>query len=175
MHILIGILTLLGAAAFWWYRMKYIGEAANEVIDQAGKIRGAYRRRKFRKKSDGSVLTAIEDPVTAVAAMMVSVAQLEGPLSAASEKVIRKHIASVSNGHDVEEEFVFAKWVCDNVVDPNNISMKLAKIWTSALDRTERLGLIDMVRQVACANKEPSASQLDAIERLTERLNVSQK
>lgn len=174
MHILIGILTILGAAAFWWYRVKYIGDAANEVIDQAQKVRGAYRRRKFRNKSEGSVLTAIDDPVTAAAAMMVSVAMVEGPMSTASEKLIRKHIASVASDHDVEEEFVFAKWVSETAVDPNNVSMKMAKIWNAALDRSERLGLIDMVRQVACADKEPSAIQLDAIDRLTERLNVSQ-
>ena len=105
---------------------------------------------------------------------MVSVALLEGPMSAASEKLIRKHIASVASDHDVEEEFVFAKWVSESTIDPNNISMKMAKVWNAALDRSERLGLIDMVRQVACADKEPSAIQLDTIERLTERLNVSQ-
>ena len=172
MHVLLAILGVLGALAFWWYRMKYISDAANEVIDTAERVRGAYRRRKFRNKSEGSVLTAIDDPVTAAAAIMVSVAQQEGPISSSTEDLIKKHIASIAGDHDVEEEFVFAKWVGENVVDPNNISMKLASVWTSTLNRDERQALLDMVRQVASSENEPSAIQLDAIERLSERLGL---
>ncbi|MGI9463195.1 MAG: hypothetical protein ACR2OM_04615 [Aestuariivirgaceae bacterium] len=173
MHILIGILTVLGAAAFWYYRMKHIGKAAGEVIDTAERMRGAYRRRKFRNKSEGSILTAIEDPVAAAAVMMVSVAQAEGPISSGTETLIKRHIRSVSSDQDTDEEYVFAKWVCEQIVDPNNISMKLAKLWTSSLDHSERLALVDMVRQVASADREPNAIQLDALNRLAERIGVA--
>ena len=173
MHFLLGILAVLGAAAFWWYRVKYISEAAGEAIDAAERVRGAYNRRKFRNKSQGSVLTAIDDPVTAAAAMMVSVASLEGPLSSACEDLIRKHLATVSSDHNVEEEFVFAKWVSENVVDPNNISLKLSGLWTKTLNIDERRELLSMVRQVASVDAEPSTIQLDAIARLADRLGVA--
>ena len=60
MHVILGILGVLGALVFWYYRIRVIGQAANEVVDAAGKMRGAYNRRKFRNKVEGSVLTTIK-------------------------------------------------------------------------------------------------------------------
>ena len=36
MHILLAILGIMGAAAFWWYRFKYMSEAAGEGADARG-------------------------------------------------------------------------------------------------------------------------------------------
>ena len=50
MHILLGLLALLGGAAFWWWRIKMIGQAADEVTDVAGRAIAKYNRYKFRKR-----------------------------------------------------------------------------------------------------------------------------
>jgi uncharacterized tellurite resistance protein B-like protein len=152
--------------------MKYIGGAAHEAVDAAQRLRGAYRRRKFRGKSEGSVLTAIDDPLTAAAAMMVSVASLEGPLSSQTEAVIRENLGVIAAGHDIEEEFVFARWVSDKVVDPNNMSTKFASLWTSKLTPDERVHLVEMVHTAASADGPASPSQLAAIARLRDRLGI---
>ena len=51
MHILLAVLGIMGAAAFWWYRIKYMSEAAGEVADTVGRVRGKMRRDKLRKKA----------------------------------------------------------------------------------------------------------------------------
>lgn len=38
MHILIAAIGLLGAAAFWWYRLKIMNDAAREVADVVGRV-----------------------------------------------------------------------------------------------------------------------------------------
>ena len=65
MHILLAVLGVLGVAAFWWYRVKYVGQAAGELVDAAERARGAFRRRQFRKKADTATIDAIDDPRTA--------------------------------------------------------------------------------------------------------------
>lgn len=61
MHILIAAIGLLGAAAFWWYRMKAMNDAAREVADVVGRVQGNIRRKRLRKQAALSPLTAIDD------------------------------------------------------------------------------------------------------------------
>ncbi len=173
LHILLGILTVLGAAAFWYYRMKYIGEAASEVVDAAGKLRGAYNRRKFRKKVEGSVLTAIDDPVSAAAVMMTSMAMERGGISDKAEQLIRANIAEISGSGDTEEPYVFAKWTSEQVIDANDVSLKLAKLWTGSLTEDERRQFLGMVEEIATCDGPPEPNQQDALRRLAQRLALA--
>src|SRR5436190_2401212 len=51
MPFLIAILGVLGAGAFWWYRMKAMNDAAREVADIVGRVQGNIRRKKLRKQA----------------------------------------------------------------------------------------------------------------------------
>lgn len=67
MHIVLAILGLFGGGLFWWYRLKILSEAAGDVADSMGRVRGCFRRRKIRQQATHSPLTAIEDLVLAAA------------------------------------------------------------------------------------------------------------
>lgn len=69
MHVLLGLVAILSGAAFWWWRMKAVGEAANEVTDAAGRAIGKYKRYKFRKKVEDSPMEAVDDPLAAAVVM----------------------------------------------------------------------------------------------------------
>ncbi len=51
MHIVLVILGVVGAAAFWIYRIRDAGQAVGGAIDQAQRVRGNLKRRKFSRPS----------------------------------------------------------------------------------------------------------------------------
>jgi hypothetical protein len=61
--------------------MRDAGQAAGEIVDAAQTLKGAYNRKKFRGKAEGSAITAIDDAPTAAATVMMSLALARGPIS----------------------------------------------------------------------------------------------
>ncbi len=172
MHIILGFLALLGGAAFWWWRMKAVGEAANEITDAAGRAVGKYKRYKFRKKVEDSPLEAVDDPLAAAVVMMLTVARERGPLLETTEAAIRRELTSRMGVDDPEEVLVFAKWVSGHVVDPNNVSMRYAKLWNAALSRPEREEFLGTVERVAAVEGPVTSAQTAVIAKLRERLGL---
>ncbi len=170
MHIIIGVLGVLGALVFWYYRLKYLGQAANEMVDTAGKMRGAYNRRKFRNKVEGSPLTAIDDPQTAASVMAVAVMEEKGPLSRETEDILRRELRNSIDVQDPEEMVTFTKWVVQQTADPDNVSRRFAKMWLNGLSETERRTFLAMVQRLAGVDGEATVSQHAIISRLQERL-----
>ncbi len=170
MPFLIALLGILGAGAFWYYRMKNVGRAAGEIVDVAQTAHGAWRRRQFRKKAEGSVITAIDDPITGAAVMMVSVCLERGPMTAATEEAIQSEMRDVMGLAKPLETFTFAKWAADQVMDANDVSRKLAKLWIDRLGVEERFDLVEMVGRVAAIEGEILPQQRIAIQKLKERL-----
>ncbi|TKB31169.1 MAG: hypothetical protein E5W69_02250, partial [Mesorhizobium sp.] len=93
MHILIAAIGLLGAAAFWWYRLKTMNDAAREVADVVGRVQGNIRRKKLRKQAALSPLTAIDDPVVAAATLITAIISEHGPVLPQREAAIRSVIS----------------------------------------------------------------------------------
>ena len=172
MHIVAIILALLGGAAFWWWRLKMIHEAGSEVTDAAGRAMGAWRRRKFRMKSDASAVDAVSDPMAAAVVMMIATARRDGELPAASEAAIKREIVETFGERDPTELFTFAKWVAGHVADANNVSLRYAKLWAANLSLDERRGLAIMVERVASADGPVSEPQRLAVAKLRERLGL---
>jgi len=173
MHILLPLLGVLAAFGTWYFVLKRAGKAAGEIADVAGRAHGAYKRNQFRKKADASVIDAIDDPRTAAVVMAVAVAGAEGPLSERQDAVLLAAMASVLRIDKPDEELTFAKWAAEHVVDPNNVSLRLLRLWTGALDMAERRDLVDLVHKVAAAGGALSAVQEEAIQRLTTRLAIT--
>jgi len=172
MHIVLGILGVLGALVFWYYRLRFIGGAASEAIDAAGKMRGAFNRRKFRNKVEGSPLTAIDDAQTAASVMAVAVMEERGPLSREAEDVLRSELETTINVTDPVEMSTFAKWVVQQAKDPNNISRQFAKLWNSTLPENDRREFLSMIERLSAVGGEPNQAQLQAILKLKERLSI---
>jgi len=110
---------------------------------------------------------------TAAVVMAVAVAGAEGPLSASQDAALLEAMTSVLAIDEPQEELTFAKWAADHVVDPNNVSMRLMRLWTGALSMNERRDLVDLVHKVAAADGQLSAVQEEAIGRLETRLAIA--
>ena len=62
----LGILVMaIGGAAVWYWRLKMMREAGSEIIDSVERMRGAYKRGKFRKQAAVAPLASIADPAIA--------------------------------------------------------------------------------------------------------------
>ncbi len=171
MHIILGFVALLGAAGFWYYRIRQAREVAGEIVDAAQRARGYWRRRKFLSKAEGSVVTAIQDPVVGAAVMMVAIASLKGPIADETAQEIRKQHALIS-GRDPAEDYTFAKWVVDQAPDPDNISLKLSSLWNAQLHEAEKRELVAITMAIAESGGPALPEQIATIKRLRERLNV---
>lgn len=172
MHIVLAVLAILGGGAFWWYRMRNIAEAASEMNDVAGRAWGKYKRYKFRKKAESSPVEAVEDPVAAAVVMMIAMIREENELTPQAEQAIQKEAVAVMKVDDATELMTFAKWVASHVQDANSVSLRYAKLWANALNRDERIELVEMVERAVAAVAPPTRNQDVKLSKLRERLGL---
>jgi uncharacterized tellurite resistance protein B-like protein len=174
MPFLLAILGVLGAAAFWYYRIKYMGQAAGEIVDAAERARGAFRRRRFRKKADAATIDAIDDPRTAAAVLLVAIASADGRrMTDTQETAIKEAMRKTMGVEDPDEELVFAKWAAADVVDVTNLISRLSRVWTAKLNMAERLEFYDLARKISATEDEPDDAMLSSLQRLRDRLGLT--
>lgn len=173
MPILVAIATALGLAAFWYYRLRDVGRAAHEVVDVAQRARGAYRRKRFRNKVESSPVAAVDDPAAAAAAFLISLAASRGSLTSRAEAAIRGEMRDVMAVPNVDEAFVFARWVADHVHDPGDLSLRFSKLWIGQLQPAERADLYAMASRIAAVDGEPTDLQIGCLRALHVRLGLT--
>ena len=154
MHILIAIVGIIAAAAFWWYRIQYMGKAAGEVADAIGNVRGSLRRNAMRKKSAISPITAIDDPVVAAATVILAIAAEDALISDELEERLRLEVATIAaSDRQVDEAVVYAKWATNQVADVPIVIDKAATLLKDTLSEHEKEQLIGMVQTVTSRNE----------------------
>lgn len=149
MPILVVLLGILGAGAFWWYRLKMMNDAAQDVADVVGRVQGSIRRKKLRKQAALSPLTAIDDPVVAAATLIAAIVQEHGPLLPQREEVIRSVISEIADAKKTNEAVIYGKWAASQIDDATIVIDKLAPFLRDRLDPDERNDLLQMVDRAA--------------------------
>ncbi|HXV31419.1 MAG TPA: hypothetical protein VD840_13900 [Sinorhizobium sp.] len=146
MHIILAVFGVLGMAAFWWYRLKVMREAAGEVADAVDRVRGNLRRRKLRKKAALSPITAIDDPVIAAATVIMAIAAEDIAVSDELEARIRAEIGAIAASEKQGDEAVaYAKWATNQVADVAAVIDKATQWLKPRLDEREKEQLVAMV------------------------------
>jgi len=75
MHIVIAVVTLLGALAVWYWRFKMAKEAGSELLEVADDLRGSVRRLMYKRKHNKHPADSIDDARLAASGIAVAVAQ----------------------------------------------------------------------------------------------------
>lgn len=146
MHILLAVIGIFAAAAFWWYRLKHMSQAANEVADAVGRVRGNLRRNTLRKKAAIAPVTAIDHPVTAAATVVMAIAAEDRPVSDVLETRVREQIETVADSEkQLDEAIAYAKWASDQVADVQTVIDRTADFLKPLLDVAEKEQLVAMV------------------------------
>lgn len=172
MHIVIAVVGLLGAAALWWWRFKAMGEAANEVASQVGKVQGHFRRQKLRKKAAVSPIAAIDDPVVAAATVMVGIGAEDMVNTDALVGRVQDAIERIAPSKAKATEAVtYAKWATDQVADVPVVIDLSAKFLADKLDEAEKEQLVAMVQSVV-VKEERHQMYAQRIDRLRRKLGL---
>lgn len=173
MPALLAVLGALGAAIFWYYRLRDMGHAAGEVVDAAQRMRGSYRRKRFRMKAERSPIEAVDDPAAAAVAMLIGLANERGELSIAAQEAIKAEMEHVMGLTNIVETFTFARWVAGHATDPNTLSLKFSKLWIASLEPSQLEDIYEMAKRVIEADGEPTQGQIGALRALRDRLGLT--
>ena len=145
---LFGILGLIAAAAFWYWRIKAVGQVANEVHDVAGRLWGKHKRRKFLGKVNDSPLEVIDDPATAAVILMNVIATEDGVPGHIAEAAIKKEVEGQMGISDSMEILTFGKWTANHAPDSNTVILRYGKLWSENLSVKEREELLAMISRI---------------------------
>jgi hypothetical protein len=148
MQILLAIIGLAAGAAFWWWRLKMLGEAANDASNMAGRAWGKYKRKKFLGKVNDSPIAVIDDPATAAVVLLYTMVTEDGALGPETETLIKNEVIATIAPEDPTELLTFGKWTAGHASDCNNIILRYGEIWRNKLNEGEKQGLVAMVKRV---------------------------
>ena len=145
---LFAILAAIAGAAFWWWRIKAVGEVASDVHDVAGRLWGKHKRRKFLGKVNDSPLEVIDDPATAAVILMNVIASEDGVPGHIAESAIKKEVEDQMGISDSMEILTFGKWTASHAPDSNTVILRYGKMWSESLSIKEREDLLSMISRI---------------------------
>ncbi|MDJ0612611.1 MAG: hypothetical protein QNJ29_02980 [Rhizobiaceae bacterium] len=170
MHIAAIILGALGSVFYYIYVIRQTGEAASKAVDAAQSFRGKMRRNAFRKKAEGSVLTAVDDPATAAAVMLCCVALSKGFITDNTRTALVNQVRREMQMPDAPEIVDFAIWIAKQVADPADVIRTYKGLWTANLASEHLARFIEMAREIADLNGSATAEQNAIIGKLQNQL-----
>ena len=172
MPILAIVVAIVGFIAVWWWRAQQAKQAADTVIDMAGRAKGAISRARFKHKAGSSVLAAVDDPGIAAATLLYSLADLEGAVTPEDEARIGQLLKDVCRMPKParEEALAFVRWAVGQVPDANEVVRRLTPLWMRTLDGGERSDLMGMALAMIEEGGGATDAQSVAVRRLSEAL-----
>lgn len=170
MHILLGLIGMIGAVGGYLFWARRAGEATVEAVDLAQRLRGKMRREAFRKRAVGSPLTAVEDPGTAAAIFLFKMAELRGEVSKDAGDLIREMLREEIGLSDWAETADFAEWAARQVVNPVEVVRRFHRLWIGALTPGQLTDFRRMARRVSEADGERNREQRELMLALDNRL-----
>lgn len=168
MHIIAGVLGLLGAVAFLLYRIDAAKENAQRVGEAANDTRLFFRRSKWNRKRKFNPVNEIKDARTAVAVMLVKLATETGALTEATINAIQTQLTTTLQFSDNEagEVLAQAKWYAQEMGDLDTSLEKIRSRFDEEFDPEQRTDIIKMLTAVGKADGEIDILQQQAINRL---------
>jgi hypothetical protein len=167
----LGLLLMVAAgAAVWWWRLKMVKEAGSEVIDSVERMRGAYKRRQFRKAAEAAPLASIQNPAIAAAVFFLVLANDKPMWKDEAKEIIRERMRDIIAVKDMDEVLVFADWTAKSVVNLDDPVRRFRDLWLNSLDDGERRQLIGIAEDVIMIGGEPTPQQTDALQKLKRSL-----
>jgi hypothetical protein len=172
MPLVLMVISVLTGCVYWYFWIRGPIQAADDIVDAAGRLRGAHRRRLFRATAEKSPISAVEDPVAAATAVLIGLAVRSGRLSERAETAIKAEMRTVMGVAEVEEPFTFAFWLAEQVNDVDDLTLKFKTLWLRKLGADERADLHAMASRVAAVDGPPSDAQRASLLLLKDRLGL---
>jgi len=147
MHIIGLIITILVGISVWWWRLKMLKQAGDNVIDAAERFRGARKRKKIADQTGFSPITAIDDPVTAAATYIHLIVGREvWPMAHGR---VKARLAELANDQMAEEAVTYAEWAGRQPITTDRGIKMLTEMLRERLTLDERQDLAAMLEDAA--------------------------
>ena len=165
-HILAILGAIVAGAGIWYWRFKTMHSVGSDLLDAAGRLRGAYSRHNFKKKAEGSVLASVDDPALGAAIFLFALANEADGTAHLAAAEIRRQLASIVPADKMDEFLAYAEWAARSVVDARDCVRRFKTLWREHLTIGEREELVGMAEAVAALAPKLAHSQTLAIEAL---------
>ena len=169
MHILIGLLTLLGVVAVWIWRARAAADASREIVDAASDARAALRRYGYRRKAGQHPADSVDDPRLAAAGIMAALARMDGDVTAEQSNALRVECrASFRVGQqEADDMAAYGRWLASQTPQPSELIRRLTRIIREQAPREAHQDLLRMMERIASVEGGgPSELQAEAIQQV---------
>jgi len=166
MHIIAILGAIIGAVGVWYWHFKTVRDVGSEVVDAVGRANGAYRRHKFRNKSEGSALTNVDNPALAAGIFLFALANENAEGKHLAKGEIARQIQPLLPAGEEEEQVIYAEWAAGTVVDARDCIRRFKALWRDSLTVAEREDLVEMAVSITRLTATPTNTQKLAIENL---------
>ena len=176
MHILIGVITLLGVLAVWYWRFKMAREAGGELLDAANDLRSAVRRLNYKRKHNKHPAESIDDARLAASGIAVAVATMDAPLSQTEIAALSASAQKTFNiaASEADDIVAFGRWIADQCGTPSEAVRRLSKALLRTAGAEAGPDMIRMINDVATADgRELGESEVDAIGTVRRTLGIA--
>ena len=176
MHIVLGLLAVLGTALFIWYRLRDAREAGGEMLDAADSLRASVRRLMYKRKHDRHPADSVDDPRLAASGIAVAVATMDGPISQAEIKKLTdlsREIFDVSE-REALDIVSFGRWVAGQCNTNAEAVRRLSKIGAREAGPEAAGDMIRLISEVAEAGGGAlGEDEMDAIDTVRRAMGVT--
>lgn len=167
----IGLILMVAAgAAVWWWRFKMVKEVGSEVIDSVERMRGAYKRKQFRKAAEAAPLASIKDPAIAAVTFFLCLANEKPAHKDIARDLIRMRMKGIVEDKDIEEVIAFADWTAKGVISAGDPVRRFRDIWLTHLNADERQELIGIAEDICKIGGDTTIEQTNALQDLKRAL-----
>lgn len=129
MHIVLGLIALVGAAYFWSMRARNAAQMTQELGDVASDVLSAARRFGFRRKYEQHPVDSLEDPKVAIAGIGLAFLEIGGLPSTEQHQTLARSLQShLDLSHkDAEESLVLGRWLMTESGGPSSGLTRLTR------------------------------------------------
>ena len=177
MHILLGILTVVGVIAFIIYRMRDAAQAGQHLAEAAGDLKRLVRRNQWKgkNKSKSDMIREVDDPRMAATIMMAAIAMSDGEMTERQRATIldlmREHFEA--EDADAEELLAQGRWLASADFDLSTMFGRLTNVIRTGCDDAEKRELLAMLETVGSVEGSLSDAQSAAIGALTRSVGIA--
>ncbi len=174
MHIILGLISLIGVVLFAIWRINMAVQASRELVDVAHDAKGFFRRRKWNKKVNADIIQQISDPREAATAMMVAVAESDGPMTESERSQILDIISHTfeATSSQAQELLTHGRWISKDAGDLTSYLGRFKKVILNTCDARQKSELIDMLYKVARADGSISDEIEYTLQHVKRGLNI---
>ena len=176
MHIIAGLIALVGIIAVWYWRVKAAREMGGEILDAADDLRATVRRLMYKRKHNAHPADAVDDARLAASGIVVAVATMDAPISQAEIEALTREARDTFEVSEREALDIvsFGRWVSGQCNTNAEAVRRLSKVVARTAGAEAGPDLVRMITEVSTAGgHELGDDEMDALDTVRRTLGIA--